>query len=51
MITEKQIRLEMEIGYDLLSSHLEIRNQIIDLIMRQYKEKAKKFRKICESQK
>lgn len=38
MITEKQIRLEMEIGYDLLSSHLEIRNKIIDMIMRQYKD-------------
>ena len=38
MMTEAQLNLEVQIGYELLSTHLETRNQIIDMIMRQYKD-------------
>lgn len=38
MITKAQLNLEVQIGYELLSTHLETRNQIIDMIMRQYKD-------------
>lgn len=38
MITEAQLNLEVQIGYNSLSTHLETRNQIIDMMMRQYKD-------------